>query len=74
MDFKHKNVFFERPKTPHNTTQYLSTNSSQIRNDKIQLNEYNMYLGMEENGNHEFCHQGNIEEYFVTGGSMKGNY
>jgi hypothetical protein len=29
---------------------------------------------MEENDNHDLNRQGHIEEFFVTGGSMKGNY
>jgi|LauGreDrversion4_2_1035121.scaffolds.fasta_scaffold678632_2 hypothetical protein len=74
LDFRHKNVFFDRPNTPHNTTQYLSTNCSQIRNDNIQLNEFNMSVSMEEKDNHDLSKLGNIEEFFVTGGSMKGNY
>jgi len=60
----------ERPKTPHNTSQYLSNNTSLTRPEKAMINDFNFFISEE---NDELMHQtsSNLDNFCVAGGSMK---
>ena len=76
LDYSKKNINkIIKPATPHNTTQYLTSNFAQGRNEKIVSlpNEYAMF-DMNENINEEDVlvdYMNEADDYCVPGGSMK---
>ena len=61
-----------KPETPHNTTQYLSSNFSQGRNENVPtvVSEFTpAYIDEETPNNWEESG----DDYCVPGGSMRGN-
>lgn len=62
-----------KPNTPHNTTQYLTSNFSQGRNEKSSsiVSEFNPYIDdMKEEMPDDYLNQ--TDDYCIPGGSMRG--
>jgi hypothetical protein len=65
-------MMIEIPSTPHNTSQYLTSNFSEGRTEKIMnvLSEYNAYIL--QDANNLLLDTLTIDDLCVTGGTMKG--
>jgi hypothetical protein len=64
-----------KPNTPHNTTQYLTSNFSQGRNEKSSavVSEFNPYMNdMKEEMLDDYLNH--TDDYCIPGGSMKGKF
>ncbi len=74
MEFSRKLINkVNKPDTPHNTTQYLSSNFSQGRNEKVLtvVSEFTpMYDDLQEVMPDDYMNQ--ADDYCLPGGSMRG--
>lgn len=74
LDFCKKGLHnLKKPNTPHNTSQYLTSNFSQGRNEKVSayISEFTPELEhISEDLPDDYMNQ--TDDYCIPGGSMKG--
>lgn len=72
LDFSKKSITsVTKPHTPHNTSQYLTYNYGQSRDEKAGISEFQPYIEVDES---PVDYLNSADDYCVTGGSMRGIY
>lgn len=58
-----------KPPTPHNTSQYLTYNYSQSRNENFGISEFQPVIEIDDS---PLDYLNSEDDYCITGGSMRG--